>query len=163
MRKIDKDLPLNPFLVSGKVPVIRKTGTIKSTKLDGLPTGDEILISPDTYGITHDFYIDSSPSYKVYRNQTDELLDMSRVALLFICIIPNKLKWNQDLLAISTEDYRKLFNVSTVTITNAINELIDHMYISRYKRGYYWINPHKFFYGDRLKKYSKHLILQNEQ
>lgn len=161
-RKIDIDKPINPFLTSSFIPIYRKNSEVKSLDMDNIPTSDEIVLNPTTYGFTKSYYIDAQKSYKTYVGNLEDLKKLGRVALLLYAYIPEKLAWNQDLIAISTDTLSKEFEVSTVTITSAINELIDTKFITRYKKGYYWINPFRFFYGDRLKKYKDNLTLIGE-
>lgn len=161
-RKIDGDLPQNPFMTMGRIPILRKNDEKRSVSINNLVSGEEVILNPETYGINRSYYVDAQSSYKTYRFKQGDLPTLSRVALLFICTIPHKLSWNQDLINISTIKYSQEFNVSSVSITTALNELIDSNYLLRYKKGYYWINPFAFFYGDRIKKYSNKLIPVNE-
>lgn len=158
-RKIDSDKPINPFIKNNKLNVLIKNSEEKKLiGLESIPTGNEIIEHPEVYGLTKTMLIDPVKHMKIFMfDGIEEMFDMPKAAIKTLFSIGKKLQWNQDLIKISLKAYSEQLGMSQASVANGLNILIDNGFLCKYKRGYYWINPQVFFYGDRIKTYPNNL------
>ena len=155
---------INPFVCDQPIEVYLKNTTNTSVDLNSIPTSGDIVANPTVYGITQSFKIDKANKVSVYLH-ADTLkakMFMSGNSNKLLVYITETLDWNQDcfkLSGIKINNFMELTGIkSRTTISKCIEELCRYALIApTVKQGYYWINPHRIFRGNRIKSFPNHL------
>jgi predicted transcriptional regulator len=135
----------NPFMDG---VVIRTVGKVKTVEANNS--------SNITFTATIPNRMETQMYIKVYKGMELEIIrGLSKTAYAILNIITHRIRWNEDLYKLEGLKLKEELGVSRATITTSIRELVDYKFIARYKNAHYWINPNKFFYGNRLETYSE--------
>ena len=152
----------NPFVREQKIPMVLKKNSVKQTD-----TVDLINKSIDI-DVNQQFLIDTQKKVNVFidKEYLEAEMKLSNSALKMLIYIEYTLRWNQDyiqLIGRKSSNFKELTGISSpTTISKASIELCEAGFISKAsKRGYYWINPFRFFNGSRKEKYSEHIEITN--
>ena len=115
-------------------------------------------------GITKSYVKDRANKVSIYKN-SDMLkvkMYMAGISLKLLTYISETLESGQDNFKMSGKKQNSFMEAASIksrsTFYKAVDELIRYGFIiPTGKQGYYWINPFRFFTGNRLKKYSDRL------
>lgn len=152
---------INPFIVEQKIDVLIKKSNKTTVNLSNIPTGDEITHNPDIISIESQFMIDKAHKVNLY--MTPELrviyMRLSEVSHKLLRYVEGILRYNEDIVHINVSKFMNESLIkSRATYSKGVEELCRYGFITpTLKRNKYWINPIRFFNGDRLKKYSDNL------
>ena len=159
---------VNPFICNNPIKTFCHNTTSKAVDLNSIPTGDDIIAEPVVYGITAKFITDRANKVSTFINPDilQAKMLMSGNANKLLVFIAETLTWNQDYIKLSglkIKNFMKAANISSrTTIGSAVRELCRYGFITPgMKQGYYWINPHRIFNGNRIKAYPA--FLESEQ
>lgn len=152
----EKDVEVNPFLASFSIKPVIKYTEWAVTKGGDAPLGSSIKLPRD---------VDLSRGSWYEAMDFDNLHEFSKPALQVLGHILSHLRWNQDYIELKPSqtfnpEYPKLLVMSKSSFYNGVSDLAARGVIaSRVKRAAtYWINPAKFFFGNRLDKFSEYVI-----
>ena len=142
----------NPYVSSLVVPSRNKTIAISNQQL-GLfdaKTGEEMSESVSFMGLRK--RVDTGEFVKIYKNQMKTLFDLSKRAYTIFGYFIDATRINKDTVFFNYEDCMKYSGYkSKNTLNLGITELLEKEFIARTSNHYmYYINPAKFFNGDRL-------------
>jgi len=150
MKKLPKineeELLNNPFRQELVIPVTEIVRDIEYTKTEDGVIINKVLYAEKTQKVELYIHPDSG-------NNVAGLSDKAQRLFLHILYT---MKSKQDWIYMNTEHYMKRNEIkSMTTVSNAITELCRYQFILKsHIKGVYWINPHRFFPGSRLRKYE---------
>lgn len=155
---MEKHTDINPFLASFSIkPVI--TYTEWHIKGGDAPIGDSIRLPKP---------VDASKGSWYSNMVFSDLYKYSTAGLQILGYILDHLRWNQDYIQLKPSETWNpedpyAFCMTKSKFYNGINELCSKGIIAkRAKRvNTYWINPSKFFAGNRLKCFADKVVMPN--
>lgn len=146
----EKVLGGNPYMYTLVIPVT------KVVKVD----------IDDMEGVVVDkvFYAERTPKVSLYKHETSrsnvaKLSDKAKSLYLHILYT---LKANKDYIYLNREFYMRENEISSLsTFYGAVKELIRYEFIQKTNTNeVYWINPHRFFAGNRINKYKDRMKIE---
>jgi len=148
---------INPFICEQQIEVFsyKKTETLGNPDIDGINRITTINTSK---------LMDRSNKVNIY--MTPELRQiymlLTETSHKLLRYIEGILQYNQDVIKINVDKFMKEGLIkSKATVYKAIEELCRYGFITKYhKQTYYWINPLRFFNGNRIVKYPENLVIK---
>jgi len=135
----------NPYTYELTIPVTKLISDIEyAENVDG------ILVNKA-------FYLEQTKKVELYIHESSgaNVAALSdRAQRLFLHLLYT-MKKNKDYVYINRQYYMKRNNVKSQTTFNAaVKELHRYQFIQpTHEKGWFWINPHRFFPGNRVNKY----------
>jgi len=155
MRKIpqidESQLGTNPYLYELQIPVTEIVKDIDYEKTEEGVLINKVLYAERTQKVT--LYMHESSKSNV-AGLSDKA---QRLYLHILYSLTNK----QDWFYLNKQDYMNKNKVKSQTTVNAaIGELHRYAFVQPTPvKGYYWVNPHRFFPGNRLEKYPDNKVV----
>jgi hypothetical protein len=155
MRKLEvideSRLVNNPYVYTLQIPVT------EVTLKDRYKEGAHNIVVNDK------LYIEKLPSTKIFLSKESKeiVYNLSDKAQRMYLYVLYNLNSNKDWIQINKEMYMAKNEIKSVnTYKDSISELIRYGFLTttEYKT-VFWINPHLFFSGNRIKKFKKHTIV----
>lgn len=159
-------MEINPFIYSNKIDVFIKNYDETLVDLKDIPNNSKIANNPNITKMSKVFMIDQSHKVNIY--MTPELrviyMRLSEISHKILRYIEGIIRPGEDIVYINTNKFMDEALVkSRTTYAKGIEELCRYGFIAHYhKRGRYWINPLRFFNGDRIKKYINNINVINQ-
>lgn len=150
----EQDLGINPFTEILKIEV-RKTVIPHCYKKEGdifLP----LMKTAEKATVTK-FYNNAESRFLI-----NKLPLRSKELLLWIM---HEIKYGKDYIWINKERYMEECSINSYnTYKDAIKELVKYKLLNiTVVKDVYWINPSLYFKGDRIEKYSKNVIMVDDE
>lgn len=149
---LPEDLGSNPFVKKLVIPVTKRLDYGKTVKEPNGTYGTPTV----NYEYTSYTKLFCSPER---RFETNKLSPRSKELLLWIMYqIPNA----QEFIWINKKMYMEESNITSIdTYKKCIKELVINDFLTpTIKLDVYWINPDKFFKGNRLEKYPDNCVIK---
>lgn len=149
----EEDLGINPCTIPLQIPIVRWVSKSFQVDLDG-----DVL--NDVYDIEIDKHV------KLY--QTSErrklVMQISNSSNKLLTWIMYELTTNKDWIWVNKKRFMEETGMSYNTYKLSITELHKYNLIQpTIQQDVYWINPHFFFPGNRVKKYPKNIIIKQDR
>lgn len=152
----DKQLGGNPFAGVDRLQIlVRGVYSEDAFTKDG--DGDWLPAEYDHEEVSFTKFFKSSDR----RLEIGKLETCSKALLLWLM---QTVEVGKDWVWINKERYMEEDGVSRNTYTKAVNDLIrNQLILPTVVRDVYWINPHYFFNGSRIRKYPKNLVIRRKR
>lgn len=134
-------LPKNPFLFTPVTTFILKEKYKTISVQSGVTTSYTV----------QETELDRDESVKLFKlaeiRQLHKLLSKPGMEL-FLFVLGNSVRKNKDFISLSPRDDH---DMSSASYHRGVESLITNSLLAKRKNGEYWINPHLFFPGSRVK------------
>ena len=155
---------VNPFVCDQPIIIHRSNKSSTVIDIKDVPSGDDIISNPTIYNVSTPYVLDRANNVKVYTDSTYRKckMQMTGNANKLLIYISETLRWGDDYIKLhgtKSSNFMKEANISSMTtMRKCIEELVRYGFIcSGLKQGYYWVNPHRIFNGNRVKTYNEFL------
>lgn len=154
-----EELGENPLLNSLEI-LVNRVKSDNAYKAHGAGK-DDVVFTPANYDY------EAVPFCKVFADATrrKDIVKLTNRAQGLLMWIFFEIKAGKDFLWINKERYMEENEIGSLnTYKSAVNELVMTKYLSKtIKPDTYWINPHYFFLGDRLKAFPDKIKIRYEK
>jgi hypothetical protein len=144
-------------VINNPVQVIRLKNNKKTININDIPKTGEIEEEFNIDETSSKYISDRIVPVKLYLD-IDSLKDYMNLSVpgrRLLDLIMYRIKLREDRVKIEISKFAKLLECSNRTVYVGIEDLIKSSFIVKYKNSEYWINPHRFFKGDRYQVYGK--------
>ena len=159
----------NPFMIEQYIDVILVNKNNTSVDINSIPTGDEIITNPKIYDIKTSYFVNAKKKYSTFIDKDIRKVKMklNTVALKLLLYISETIESNTDYFNLTGVKMKNFMDEAEIksrsTVYAGVQDLCRYGFITPdAKRGYYWINPHRFFKGNELTKYKDRLRIVNK-
>lgn len=156
-----KIMEINPFIYSNTIDVFVHNEDDTLVDMSSIPTGGEIVSNPNVVKLSKKFVVDRANKVNIYMTPELRMIYMriSEISHKLLRYIEGNLRYNEDIVYINIQKFMEESLIkSRTTYSKGIEELCRYGFITPYhKRNKYWINPLRFFNGNRIKKYPNNL------
>jgi hypothetical protein len=157
----EKSVSVNPFLASLSLkPIIKYTEWTIHNDSIGQFSNKSVKI-PREVDITKGSWYEGMDFMELHQYSTPALKVLGYILL--------HLRWNKDYIELKPLDafdanYPDKLVIFKTPFYNGVKELIDRGIIAKRvsRVSTYWINPSKFFLGNRLTKFSENVVSESE-
>ena len=155
----------NPFVTEQFIRVVTQSKLKEIMTTEQLLEGDRVVTHPELGSVKINSLLDASNKVSVFMTPEMRVIYMrlSEVSHKLLRYFEGIVQYNNDLVKFNSEKFMgEALIKSRTTVYKGIEELCRYGFITPYhKRSYYWINPFRFFNGNRVTKYPENLKIIN--